>query len=126
PAEKRWDLDIVVPVEDMSDLGASSAPRAVTLDSEQPARAPSIWPHVENRILDVIEQHRSTIVFANSRRLAERLTSHLNELHAERLQATAEADAAAQADLDLDANGAEPDVADPDEAEDRRADVEAP
>ena len=32
PAEKRWDLDIVVPVEDMSDLGASSAPGQVSLD----------------------------------------------------------------------------------------------
>ena len=36
-------------------------------------------------ILDVINQHRSSIVFANSRRLAERLTAHLNELQAERL-----------------------------------------
>jgi len=94
PAEKRWDLDIVVPVEDMSDLGASSAPGSTTLDSEQPARTPSIWPHVENRILDVISEHRSTIVFANSRRLAERLTSHLNELHAERLAATEATEAA--------------------------------
>nr|WP_232506413.1 DEAD/DEAH box helicase [Microlunatus flavus] len=134
PAEKRWDLDIVVPVEDMSDLGASSAPGAVTLDSEQPARAPSIWPHVENRILDVIEQHRSTIVFANSRRLAERLTSHLNELHAERLQATAEADAAAQAEVDADADADDVDPHDTDaddaddseDAEDRLADVGAP
>ena len=40
---------------------------------------------MENRILDVINGHRSTIVFANSRRLAERLTAHLNELQAERL-----------------------------------------
>ena len=87
PSVKRWDLDIVVPVEDMTDLGASAAPGAVSLDSEQPARAPSIWPHVENRILDVISSHRSTIVFANSRRLAERLTAHLNELNAERLEA---------------------------------------
>ena len=95
PAEKRWDLDIVVPVEDMSDLAASSAPGPVSLEDEKPARAPSIWPHVENRILDVISEHRSTIVFANSRRLAERLTAHLNELYAERLQAAAagEADA---------------------------------
>ncbi|MGI3782603.1 MAG: DEAD/DEAH box helicase, partial [Janthinobacterium lividum] len=87
PAEKRWDLDIVVPVEDMTDLGASSAPGQVSLEDERPARAPSIWPHVENRILDVISEHRSTIVFANSRRLAERLTAHLNELNAERLDA---------------------------------------
>ena len=48
------------------------------------ARATSIWPHVEERIVDLIEQHRSTIVFANSRRLAERLTARLNEIAAER------------------------------------------
>ena len=39
-----------------------------------PTRRTSIWPHVEERVLDLIEAHRSTIVFANSRRLAERLT----------------------------------------------------
>ncbi len=88
PAEKSWDLSIVVPVEDMSDLGASaSTPTGPpTLDDDKPPpRPPSIWPHVENRILDVINGHRSTIVFANSRRLAERLTAHLNELQAERV-----------------------------------------
>jgi ATP-dependent helicase Lhr and Lhr-like helicase len=88
PAEKSWDLSIVVPVEDMSDLGASaSTPRGPSsLDDEQaPPRPPSIWPHVENRILDLISEHRSSIVFANSRRLAERLTAHLNDLQAERL-----------------------------------------
>ena len=42
------------------------------------------WPHVEERVVDLIEQHRSTIVFANSRRLAERLTARLNEIAAER------------------------------------------
>src|SRR6476469_5295539 len=47
-------------------------------------RAGSLWPHVEERVLDLIEQHQSTIVFANSRRLAERLTARLNELAAER------------------------------------------
>jgi ATP-dependent Lhr-like helicase len=40
----------------------------------------SIWPAVERRILDLVLAHRSTIVFANSRRLAERLTARLNEL----------------------------------------------
>jgi ATP-dependent Lhr-like helicase len=88
-AEKSWDLSIVVPVEDMSDLGATAAtppPAPPSLDDEQaPPRPPSIWPHVENRILDLISEHRSSIVFANSRRLAERLTAHLNELNAERL-----------------------------------------
>ena len=45
---------------------------------------------MENRILDLISEHRSTIVFANSRRLTERLTAHLNELQAERLGETPE------------------------------------
>ena len=45
----------------------------------------SIWPDVEERIVDLIESHRSSIVFANSRRLAERLTARLNEIHAERV-----------------------------------------
>jgi ATP-dependent helicase Lhr and Lhr-like helicase len=94
-AEKSWDLSIVVPVEDMSDLGATASTPTVrpapTLDDEQsPPRPPSIWPHVENRILDLISEHRSSIVFANSRRLAERLTAHLNELQAERLGEVAE------------------------------------
>ncbi len=44
----------------------------------------SIWPAVEERVLDLVQAHRSTIVFANSRRLAERLTSRLNELAYER------------------------------------------
>ncbi len=46
----------------------------------------SIWPHVEERVLDLIQAHRSTIVFANSRRLAERLCARLNELAAERAE----------------------------------------
>ncbi len=74
-AAKEWDLQIQVPVEDMADLSSASA------DGSPSA---SIWPHVENRIVDLIEDHRSTIVFANSRRLAERLTARLNEIHAER------------------------------------------
>ncbi len=48
------------------------------------SRTTRIWPDVEERIVDLIEAHRSSIVFANSRRLAERLTSRLNEIHAER------------------------------------------
>ena len=52
-------------------------------------RAPSIWSHVENRILDVISEHRSTIVFANSRRLAERLTARFNEIATARAEARA-------------------------------------
>ncbi len=79
---KRWDLSVVVPVEDMAELGAAAVQRA----GDQGGRAPtpSIWPHVEERLVDLVEQHRSTIVFANSRRLAERLTARLNEIAVER------------------------------------------
>lgn len=78
PSEKEWDLQVVVPVEDMT------APEEYDEDGDEPTRAQSIWPHVEERVVDLIEQHRSTIVFANSRRLAERLTARLNEIATER------------------------------------------
>ncbi|WP_296601904.1 ATP-dependent helicase [Nocardioides sp.] len=78
PSEKQWDLRVVVPVEDMT------APGEYDEDDEDPQRAQSIWPHVEERVVDLVEQHRSTIVFANSRRLAERLTARLNEIATER------------------------------------------
>jgi ATP-dependent Lhr-like helicase len=50
------------------------------LDGLAPPTAGSIWPAIERRLLDLIRAHRSTIVFANNRRVAERVTSHLNEL----------------------------------------------
>ena len=40
----------------------------------------TIWPAIEDRILELVENHRSTIVFANSRRTVEKLTAKLNEL----------------------------------------------
>jgi ATP-dependent Lhr-like helicase len=64
---------------------------------DDPAPQRSIWPHVEARVLDLIEAHRSTIVFANSRRLAERLCARLNELSAERAEERAEQQAALEA-----------------------------
>ncbi|HET8961783.1 Lhr family ATP-dependent helicase, partial [Nocardioides sp.] len=78
-SEKRWDLTVVVPVEDMT------APEEYADDGD-PTRSQSIWPHVEEHVADLIGQHRSTIVFANSRRLAERLTARLNEIASERLE----------------------------------------
>jgi len=81
PSVKQWDLKVVVPVEDMT----APAPYDDSDEAEGDGReATSIWPHVENHVVDLIEQHRSTIVFANSRRLAERLTARLNEIAAER------------------------------------------
>lgn len=67
PSAKRFELTVQVPVPDMANLTDNT-----------------IWPDVESRLVDLIEAHGSTIVFANSRRLAERLTARLNEIHAER------------------------------------------
>ena len=81
---KRWDLQVVVPIPDMSALGEAAPDRGGS--AEGPQRSASIWPHVEDRIVDLVAQHRSTLVFANSRRQAERLTARLNEIWQERLE----------------------------------------
>ncbi|MFC8510275.1 ATP-dependent helicase [Streptomyces sp. NPDC057411] len=87
PSGKEFDLSVVVPVEDMGELGGSPASDAS--GGAEGGDRPSIWPHVEERIADLVQAHRSTIVFANSRRLAERLCNRLNEIAYER--ATGEA-----------------------------------
>lgn len=79
PSTKEFDLSVVVPVEDMGELGGSPA-----TEGREGGDKPSIWPHVEERIADLVQAHRSTIVFANSRRLAERLCNRLNEIAYER------------------------------------------
>ena len=92
PSPKRIELTVVVPVEDMTELDTAPGRSGSDGDSgDGPAPVRSIWPHVEERVLDLIEQHKSTIVFANSRRLAERLCGRLNELAAERAEAAFEA-----------------------------------
>src|SRR3954468_23067847 len=83
PAAKTIELEVVVPVEDMAELGEVIGPVSGGSAAGGEPRA-SIWPAVEERIVDLIEGHRSTIVFANSRRLAERLTNRLNEIAYER------------------------------------------
>ncbi|MFL6147227.1 MAG: ATP-dependent helicase [Pseudonocardiaceae bacterium] len=75
---KTIEVAVQVPVADMSALGELT--EGVDGPTEQRA---SIWPAVERRVLELVRAHRSTIVFANSRRLAERLTSRLNELAVE-------------------------------------------
>ncbi|GEL94294.1 Lhr family helicase [Cellulomonas composti] len=115
PADKRIEIEVVVPVPDLSDL-RSAPPPAVSgpdvpasderapheraphehardevaddVDLSGPASAPleraSVWPHVEERVVDLVAAHRSTLVFTNSRRGAERLTSRINEVWAGR------------------------------------------
>jgi ATP-dependent helicase Lhr and Lhr-like helicase len=95
---KPLDLRIQVPVEsrseaDAPDFGApgvdgygtsaGGGDLAGTGLGEPPATSRSIWPAIYPELLDLIRKHRSTIVFVNSRRAAERLAVRLNELAAE-------------------------------------------
>jgi len=85
-ARKPLELEVVVPVEDMARIGELLPPEdqpggPATLGD---ART-SIWPSIHPAILERIRAHRSTIVFVNSRRLAERLAHRLNDLAGEEL-----------------------------------------
>ncbi len=84
PSAKTIELSVQVPVEDMTNLGGGEE-----LDEDEPQARSSIWPAVEERILDLISEHRSTIVFVNARRGAERLCARINELAQERAEAAA-------------------------------------
>src|SRR5262245_16146847 len=64
---KELDVKVVVPLEDM----------------REPGETGSIWPSIYPEILELVKAHRSTIVFVNNRRLAERLALRLNDLAAE-------------------------------------------
>jgi ATP-dependent Lhr-like helicase len=77
--KKELEIEVVVPVEDMSRLG-----EIVDEPRSGPAAGPpvrnSIWPAIHPKLLELIEAHRSTLIFVNARRLAERLAARLNEL----------------------------------------------
>ncbi|MFC4145393.1 ATP-dependent helicase [Micromonospora mangrovi] len=86
PTAKTIEVSVQVPVEDMTRLDEQEQPEDDLGGPGGPRRA-SIWPAVEERVLSLIRAHRSTIVFTNSRRSAERLCARLNELAAEELAA---------------------------------------
>ncbi len=94
PASRALEMRIAVPVEDMTDIAgrpdASGAP-------ESGGAGGSLWPHIEQRILELVLARRATIVFANSRGLAEKLTARLNERYAAGLDADDSGSAPAQA-----------------------------
>ena len=87
----RLELDIVVPVEDMTEIAprhptdppeGSAAQSLVDPEADRQA-GNTIWPHVEESVVHRVLDARSTIVFANSRGVSERLTARLNEVYVE-------------------------------------------
>ncbi len=78
-ARKELDLRVVVPVPDMAVMGRpADEPGDPRLGAAAGDDRTSIWPAIHPVLL--ITSHRSTIVFVNNRRTAERLAARLNEL----------------------------------------------
>ncbi len=76
---RAMDLHVEVPVEDMANpVDPSAAARP-------PGAALSIWPAIQARVVELIRRHRSTMIFVNSRRLAERLAAAINDTGGEEL-----------------------------------------
>ena len=90
-SRKELDLEVVIPVEDLRELGADRGlsqpvmPDGVEMAPGFEPSARSIWPSIYPALLDLVRDHRSTIVFVNNRRLAERLAIRLNELAGEEI-----------------------------------------
>jgi ATP-dependent helicase Lhr and Lhr-like helicase len=84
-ARKAFDLRVEVPVEDMARPGEAPQASGAAPSGEPPTGATrrSIWPAIHPPLLDLVRSHRSTIVFVNSRRLAERIAAALNDLAGE-------------------------------------------
>ena len=76
---KPLEIEVVVPVEDMGELGQVIDEPVSGPAAAGPARR-SIWPSIHPRLLELVQAHRSTLIFVNARRLAERLAARLNEL----------------------------------------------
>jgi ATP-dependent helicase Lhr and Lhr-like helicase len=83
-AERQIELSIEVPVEDMSTLKTTVARREEAIDDREDAPK-SIWTSIHPRLVELVRAHRSTMVFVNNRRLAERLAAAINECAGEPL-----------------------------------------
>jgi ATP-dependent Lhr-like helicase len=78
-ARKKLAIEVHVPAIDLAKLGELEDGAA-----ERGSRR-SIWPHVHEHIVALVRAHRSTMIFVNSRRLAERLAGALNEVAGEEI-----------------------------------------
>ncbi|WRS30310.1 crosslink repair DNA glycosylase YcaQ family protein [Actinomycetaceae bacterium MB13-C1-2] len=85
-ASRKFDITVEVPVPDMSNPPVIEPEVINAGEPIKEHRLGSMWPSIEQSLYERIMDSRSTIVFANSRRLAERLTARLNQIHEERTQ----------------------------------------
>jgi len=79
---KRLELRVEVPVEDMARLSDEGSPAS---SAATEGTRGSIWAAIHPKLLELVRSHRSTLIFVNNRRLAERISGALNELAGESL-----------------------------------------
>ncbi|HEY7070651.1 MAG TPA: DEAD/DEAH box helicase [Acidimicrobiales bacterium] len=77
---KPLDVEVVVPVDDMGELGQVIEGEPASGNAAAAPARRSIWPAIHPRLLELVQSHRSTLIFVNARRLSERLATRLNEL----------------------------------------------
>ena len=83
---KELELEVVVPVEDLADLGGRPADQPLPVPvAGAESQERSIWPAMYPALLELIRAHTSTLIFVNNRRSAERLALRLNELAEEEI-----------------------------------------
>ncbi|MDO5677793.1 MAG: DEAD/DEAH box helicase [Propionibacteriaceae bacterium] len=84
PAHKKWDVTVRTAVEDLTDLsgGQDAETDLLTLLSGPAKGQGSVWPFVEQELYEAVKAGRSTLIFTNGRRTAERITGRLNEMWA--------------------------------------------
>ncbi|HUS65387.1 MAG TPA: DEAD/DEAH box helicase [Kofleriaceae bacterium] len=82
---KAFELRVEVPVEDMSRLGEIDLDAIASGPAAGGPPRRSIWPSMHPRLVELVRAHRSTMIFVNSRRLAERLATALNETAGEEI-----------------------------------------
>jgi ATP-dependent Lhr-like helicase len=83
-SDRHLELTIEVPVEDMGSMKSADTPGALR-DKAADGSPRSIWMSIHPRLVELVRAHRSTMIFVNNRRLAERLSSAINETAGEPL-----------------------------------------
>ncbi len=97
---KPLEIEIIIPVDDMAELGTIVEEPMSGPAAAGPVRR-SIWPAMHPRLLELVQEHQSTLIFVNARRLAERLATRLNELHWEGENRSAEAEGNPPVEVEL-------------------------
>ncbi len=82
---RELDLKVIVPVEDMTRFSEEYVASAAPERSMSVEERTSLWPAIYPELLRMVREHKTTLIFVNNRRLAERIAARINELAGEEL-----------------------------------------